>query len=153
MTGWRLGWMVVPDVLVPVVERLAKTCSSAPAPCPSTRRGLLQLHSLAEYQRRRAEFKARRDFFIPALNKMGLRVPVTAPDGAFYAWSTAPRPAASSASRTAAVRLRAHAPRPCGGDTRARFRHRSHGTLRVLFHRQLDGPPAERSAAPYALLA
>ena len=42
--------------------------------------------SLAEYERRRAEFKARRDYFIPALNAMGLTVPVM-PDGAFYAWA------------------------------------------------------------------
>jgi aspartate/methionine/tyrosine aminotransferase len=42
--------------------------------------------SLAEYERRRAEFKARRDYFIPALNDLGLTVPV-APDGAFYAWA------------------------------------------------------------------
>lgn len=33
MTGWRLGWMVVPDAMVPVVERLAQNLSSAPAPC------------------------------------------------------------------------------------------------------------------------
>ncbi len=42
--------------------------------------------SIAEYERRRAEFKARRDFFIPALNALGLKVPVM-PDGAFYAWA------------------------------------------------------------------
>ena len=41
---------------------------------------------LAEYERRRAEFKARRDWFIPQLNAMGLTVPVI-PDGAFYAWA------------------------------------------------------------------
>ena len=34
----------------------------------------------------RAEFKARRDFFVPALNQLGLTVPVM-PDGAFYAWA------------------------------------------------------------------
>ncbi len=42
--------------------------------------------SIAEYERRRAEFKARRDYFIPALQGMGLKVPVM-PDGAFYAWA------------------------------------------------------------------
>jgi aspartate/methionine/tyrosine aminotransferase len=42
--------------------------------------------SLAEYERRRAEFKARRDYFIPALEALGLPVPVV-PDGAFYAWA------------------------------------------------------------------
>ena len=42
--------------------------------------------SIAEYERRRAEFKARRDYFVPALNQLGLQVPVM-PDGAFYAWA------------------------------------------------------------------
>jgi len=42
--------------------------------------------SIAEYERRRAEFKARRDWFIPQLDALGLRVPVM-PDCAFYAWA------------------------------------------------------------------
>jgi aspartate/methionine/tyrosine aminotransferase len=87
MTGWRLGWMVVPEALVPVVERLAQNLFI----CPSTvaqhaALACFEPESIAEYERRRAEFKARRDFFIPALNAMGLNVPVM-PDGAFYAWA------------------------------------------------------------------
>jgi aspartate/methionine/tyrosine aminotransferase len=87
MTGWRLGWMVVPETLVPVVERLAQNLFI----CPSTvaqhaALACFEPESIAEYERRRAEFKARRDFFIPALNAMGLNVPVM-PDGAFYAWA------------------------------------------------------------------
>lgn len=87
MTGWRLGWLVVPEVLVPVVERLAQNLFI----CPSTvaqhaALACFEADSLAEYERRRAEFKARRDFFIPALNDIGLTVPVM-PDGAFYAWA------------------------------------------------------------------
>ncbi|MGB2880495.1 MAG: aminotransferase class I/II-fold pyridoxal phosphate-dependent enzyme, partial [Rhodoferax sp.] len=41
---------------------------------------------LALYEQRRSEFKARRDYFLPQLNAMGLTVPVM-PDGAFYAWA------------------------------------------------------------------
>ncbi len=87
MTGWRLGWLVLPEALVPVVERLAQNLFI----CPSTiaqhaALACFEAESLAEYERRRAEFKARRDFFIPALNAMGLNVPVM-PDGAFYAWA------------------------------------------------------------------
>jgi aspartate/methionine/tyrosine aminotransferase len=87
MTGWRLGWMVVPEVLVPVVERLAQNlfiCASTVAQHAAL--ACFETESIAEYERRRAEFKARRDFFIPALNAMGLTVPVL-PDGAFYAWA------------------------------------------------------------------
>ena len=87
MTGWRLGWMVVPERLVSVIERLAQNLFI----CPSTVSQYAALacfenDSITEYERRRAEFKARRDYFIPALNALGLKVPVM-PDGAFYAWT------------------------------------------------------------------
>ena len=87
MTGWRLGWMVVPLPLVSVIERLAQNLFI----CPSTisqyaALACFESESLSEYERRRAEFKARRDYFIPALNALGLNVPVM-PDGAFYAWA------------------------------------------------------------------
>ncbi|RST56835.1 pyridoxal phosphate-dependent aminotransferase [Variovorax sp. MHTC-1] len=87
MTGWRLGWLVVPEALVPVVERLAQNLFI----CPSTVSQYAALacfepESIAEYERRRAEFKARRDWFIPQLDALGLQVPVV-PDGAFYAWA------------------------------------------------------------------
>ena len=87
MTGWRLGWMVVPEKLVPVIERLAQNLFI----CPSTisqyaALACFETESLQEFERRRAEFKARRDYFIPALNALGLTVPVM-PDGAFYAWA------------------------------------------------------------------
>jgi aspartate/methionine/tyrosine aminotransferase len=78
---------VLPEALVPVVERLAQNLFI----CPSTiaqhaALACFEADSLAEYERRRSEFKARRDYFIPALNALGLTVPVM-PDGAFYAWA------------------------------------------------------------------
>jgi len=93
MTGWRLGWMVVPQALVPVVERLAQNLFI----CPSTvaqhaALACFEPESIAEYERRRAEFRARRDWFIPQLQAMGLDVPVV-PDGAFYAWADCTRAA------------------------------------------------------------
>ncbi|MDT8991403.1 pyridoxal phosphate-dependent aminotransferase [Curvibacter sp. APW13] len=87
MTGWRLGWMVVPEKLAPVIERLAQNLFI----CPSTiaqhaALACFEDESVALYEQRRSEFKARRDYFIPALNELGLTVPVM-PDGAFYAWA------------------------------------------------------------------
>ena len=87
MTGWRLGWLVVPDALVEVIERLAQNlfiCASTVSQQAAL--ACFAPQSLALYEQRRAEFKARRDFFIPALNALGLTVPVM-PDGAFYAWA------------------------------------------------------------------
>jgi aspartate/methionine/tyrosine aminotransferase len=87
MTGWRLGWMVVPEPLVSVIERLAQNLFI----CPSTiaqhaALACFEAESLSLYEQRRGEFKARRDYFLPQLNAMGLTVPVM-PDGAFYAWA------------------------------------------------------------------
>ena len=87
MTGWRLGWVVAPDEVALAIEKLAQNLYI----CPSTVAqhaaiACFEPASLAEYERRRAEFKARRDWFIPQLQALGLDVPVM-PDGAFYAWA------------------------------------------------------------------
>jgi aspartate/methionine/tyrosine aminotransferase len=87
MTGWRLGWLVVPEDMVSAVEKLAQNlyiCASSLAQHAAL--ACFEAESIAEYERRRQEFKARRDFLVPALNAMGLTVPVM-PDGAFYAWA------------------------------------------------------------------
>ena len=73
--------------------------------------------TLAIYETRRAAFKARRDFFIPALNRLGLSVPVM-PDGAFYAyancesacerWGISPTKTAGSWDFARALMQRAH---------------------------------------------
>ena len=87
MTGWRLGWLVVPEALAPVIERMAQNlfiCASTVAQHAAL--ACFEPDSLQEYERRRAEFKARRDYFIPELDRLGLRVPVM-PDGAFYAYA------------------------------------------------------------------
>lgn len=86
MTGWRLGWLVLPPWLVGPVERLAQNLYI----CPSTLAqhaalACFEPASLAEFERRRGEFKRRRDHVVPALEALGLPVPVV-PDGAFYAW-------------------------------------------------------------------
>ena len=87
MTGWRLGWLVVPDALVNTIEMLAQHLYI----CPSTiaqhaALACFEPASLLEFERRRAEFKARRDYFIPALRSLGFEVPVE-PDGAFYVYA------------------------------------------------------------------
>jgi aspartate/methionine/tyrosine aminotransferase len=87
MTGWRLGWLVVPEQLVSVIEKLAQNLFI----CPSTvaqHAALACFHpdSIAVYEQRRLEFKRRRDFFVPALRQLGFGVPVM-PDGAFYVYA------------------------------------------------------------------
>ncbi len=96
MTGWRLGWLVLPPALVPAVEKLAQNlyiCASTPAQHAAL--ACFEPASIDEYESRRAEFRRRRDYIVPALENLGLPVPV-APDGAFYAWFDCSRYSASS---------------------------------------------------------
>jgi aspartate/methionine/tyrosine aminotransferase len=108
MTGWRLGWLVLPESLVPAIEKLAQNlfiCASSIAQRAAL--ACFDVESIAEYERRRGEFKARRDYVVPALNAMGLTVPVP-PDGAFYAWADCSAHSNSSWDFVFDVMRRAH---------------------------------------------
>jgi len=84
MTGWRLGWMVIPEPYLRDVEKLAQNlvlCPSAPA-----QHGALAAFApdtIAILEARRAEFRRRRDFLAPALEAIGFRI-TARPEGAFY---------------------------------------------------------------------
>jgi aspartate/methionine/tyrosine aminotransferase len=96
MTGWRLGWLVLPEALVAPVERLAQNLYI----CPSTiaQHAALECFadaSIAEFERRRAELRRRRDYVVDALQRLALPAPVT-PDGAFYAYADCSAHSASS---------------------------------------------------------
>ena len=130
MTGWRLGWLVLPDALVTPVEKLAQNLYI----CPSTiaqhaALACFEPESIAEYERRRAEFRARRDFLVPALNALGLTVPVS-PDGAFYAWADCSAHAASSWDFCFELMRRAHVAITPGRDFGA---HRSERFMRLSY--------------------
>lgn len=86
MTGWRLGWCVLPEALVPAVERLAMSyyiCASTPAQHAAL--SCFTPESLAVCEERRLELSARRDIVLDGLARIGLPVPVP-PDGAFYVY-------------------------------------------------------------------
>jgi aspartate/methionine/tyrosine aminotransferase len=91
MTGWRIGWLVVPPAYLREIEKLAQNLFI----CPPT---LAQHAALAAFrsetleivETRRAEFQRRRDFLLPALTQLGLKVPVT-PVGAFYIYADCSR--------------------------------------------------------------
>ncbi|WP_306602767.1 pyridoxal phosphate-dependent aminotransferase [Azonexus sp.] len=84
MTGWRLGWMVIPEAFVRDVEKLAQNlvlCASTPAQYAAL--AAFQPETIAILEERRAEFRRRRDFLAPALEAIGFRV-TARPEGAFY---------------------------------------------------------------------
>lgn len=87
MTGWRLGWLVVPDALVPTVEKLAQNLFiCAPTIAQHAALACFTPEAIDIFEARRLEFQRRRDFLVPALRDLGFRVPVL-PDGAFYVYA------------------------------------------------------------------
>jgi aspartate/methionine/tyrosine aminotransferase len=87
MTGWRLGWLVVPQTLVPQIEKLAQNlfiCASSIAQHAAL--ACFSAESISIYEERKTEFKRRRDYIVPALRELGFQVPVV-PDGAFYVYA------------------------------------------------------------------
>ena len=86
MTGWRLGWLVVPPDLVAPLERLAQNlyiCASTVAQRAAL--ACFEPATLQECERRREGFRRRRDYVVVELERLGWPVPVP-PDGAFYTW-------------------------------------------------------------------
>jgi aspartate/methionine/tyrosine aminotransferase len=87
MTGWRLGWLVVPPAYVREVEKLAQNLFISPStPAQYAALAAFDPATLAILETRRAEFEARRNFLIPGLLELGFKVPVV-PQGAFYIYA------------------------------------------------------------------
>lgn len=87
MTGWRLGWMILPKHIRPAVEKIAASLAiCAPALAQHAALACFEPEAMEIYEQRRLAFKARRDFLLPAFESLGLHVPVK-PDGAFYIYA------------------------------------------------------------------
>jgi len=91
MTGWRLGWLVVPEAYTREVEKLTQNLFIA-APTLSQHAALaaFQPECLAILEQRRQEFQRRRDYLLPALRELGFTIPLT-PQGAFYLYANCSR--------------------------------------------------------------
>lgn len=91
MTGWRLGWMVVPEAAIEPIEKLAQNLFiSLSTPAQYGALEGFKPASIKLLEERREIFKARCDFLLPALKAMGFEVPCQ-PDGAFYIYADASR--------------------------------------------------------------
>lgn len=82
MTGWRLGWMVVPDDLVRPIERLAQNLFIAP-PTLSQLAAVAAFDASDELDRNVARYAANRKILLDRLGAVGLDH-FASPDGAFY---------------------------------------------------------------------
>ena len=86
MTGWRLGWLVVPDGWTREIERLAQNLFICP-PTPAQYAALAAFRpeTIEILEERRAELAGRREMLVDALPGIGFAVRVR-PDGAFYVY-------------------------------------------------------------------
>lgn len=108
MTGWRLGWMLVPPQIVRHVETLAQNLFISPsAVAQHAALACFAPATLAILEERRAELDARRRFLVPALESLGFGVPVV-PQGAFYVYADCSRLTADSFAFARDLLTRAH---------------------------------------------
>ncbi len=87
MTGWRLGWLVVPERYLEDITRLSQNLFiSASTPAQYAALHAFDEATSAELERRRTLFQRRRDYFVPALRDLGFTIP-NMPQGAFYVYA------------------------------------------------------------------
>jgi aspartate/methionine/tyrosine aminotransferase len=87
MTGWRLGWLVVPERFTRDIEKLAQNLFISPStPAQHAALAAFSPATLSILEERRREFKRRRDFLAPALDDLGFRQ-AAKPEGAFYVYA------------------------------------------------------------------
>jgi len=84
MTGWRVGWMIVPQDHIRQVERLAQNMFIC-APHAAQRLALHAMDCPEELEANKAVYKANRTLMIEGLRAAGLRH-FAPPDGAFYVY-------------------------------------------------------------------
>ena len=85
MTGWRLGWMVIPADLLRAVERLAQNLFISP-PTLAQIAAVAAFDSIDELDRNVARYGRNRDILIEGLTRAGLDH-IAPADGAFYVYA------------------------------------------------------------------
>jgi aspartate/methionine/tyrosine aminotransferase len=85
MTGWRLGWMVVPQELVRPIQKVAQNVFISP-PSIAQHAALYAFDVDADLEEMRSTYQERRDYMLPRLRKLGFSIPLD-PEGAFYIYA------------------------------------------------------------------
>ncbi|MGD8785192.1 MAG: pyridoxal phosphate-dependent aminotransferase [Thioalkalispiraceae bacterium] len=87
MTGWRVGWCVVPKAYVTYVDNFAQNIFlAAPTPAQHAALAAFAAETQAILEQRRQAFQQRRDFLLPAIKALGFKVK-SEPQGAFYIYA------------------------------------------------------------------
>ncbi|TKW66120.1 MAG: aminotransferase class I/II-fold pyridoxal phosphate-dependent enzyme [Paracoccus denitrificans] len=85
MTGWRIGWMVVPEDHVRTIERIAQNMFICP-PHASQVAALAALEAIEECDANLATYAENRRLLLETLPKIGFDR-IAPPDGAFYIYA------------------------------------------------------------------
>ena len=108
MTGWRLGWMIVPSRMVAAIEKLAASLAiCAPTLAQHGALACFEPDTLQVFEHRKQAFRQRRDYLVPALESLGIQVPVK-PDGAFYVFGDVSAHTSDSSNFSTELLHRAH---------------------------------------------
>lgn len=142
MTGWRVGWMVLPDDLVRPVERLAQNMAIS-APHVGQVAALAAMDCGEELEARKAEYARSRELLLRELPRAGLDR-IAAADGAFYLWCDVSGVAEDSAAFARRLLAEAGIAATPGAD----FDRRRGGRFLRLSY---CGDPARVAAAPARL--
>lgn len=105
MTGWRVGWMVVPESHLRTVERLAQNLFICP-PHASQIAALAALDCTAEAEANRAVYAENRRLMLDGLPRAGFDR-IAPPEGAFYIYADVSRLTGDSVAFAAEILDRA----------------------------------------------
>jgi aspartate/methionine/tyrosine aminotransferase len=87
MTGWRVGWCVVPEEFVRYVDNFAQNIFlAAPTPAQHAALAAFEPETQIILEQRRQAFQERRDYLLPAIKQLGFQVK-SEPQGAFYIYA------------------------------------------------------------------
>jgi len=128
MTGWRLGWAVLPESLARAVECLAQSLFISP-PTLSQLAALAAFDAREELDAKVAHYRRNRDMLLKGLPNTGIH-PFLAPEGAFYLYADVAE--LSNDSETLCLRLLAETGVALTPGTDF-DRTRGHSTVRISF--------------------
>jgi aspartate/methionine/tyrosine aminotransferase len=128
MTGWRIGWMIVPERLLRPIECLAQNLYISP-PTLSQIAAIAAFDAVDELEGVRATYAVNRDLLLNALPAMGLTDFAPA-DGAFYLYADVSRFSNDSLAFARALLDRAGVAVTPGADFDP---HRGHRYVRMSF--------------------
>ncbi|VAW94304.1 Valine--pyruvate aminotransferase [hydrothermal vent metagenome] len=87
MTGWRVGWCVVPESYITIIDNFAQNIFlAAPTPAQHAALAAFSDETRTILEQRRQSFQERRNYLLPEIKRLGFKVS-SEPQGAFYIYA------------------------------------------------------------------